>query len=554
MGPDSPVYMWWANLAKTEGLSVANWRPGMPALTLTLGGALGLSQLEVIAGLGAAFAATVGLGAVTLTRGADRPSWVSMTAGTLAGMFAVHLAGGYFGNIVFAALLLAALVLLAKGHTDRNGLAAVAALLGSGGLAHPLFLIVGTLILVAAVPLLPVRSRRPVWLTAVGGAAISGVGLATMLWGPAPLKVDTSADSFFRRAGLSAELRIELFDRLAHHWARYVPYVLLPLAWFGRKKAAIVERGLLESWAWVCLGGLAASFLVQAIPGVRMIAFAYALPVLAALGLWRLSGALSNRRLAAVLVAVLAAAMLWGSALTWFRERPYTNPTTVEQIRAAGVAADRLPLGTPLVFVVDEPSENLVAFRVTNAANLIRAYMPPQRIADVYVYVGRVANFLKDEPTIDGSVKHDALSNTYLDDIRAAGATVEDSSPHVFALAAFNPSGRGLPIGATAAADLPSPWKIVASGVLVFALLWATGFGWARGITRDDLAATALAPAFGTASLILAGVAADRVGLRLEGAAPLAVTALAGLGGYVFAWRNRLQGDAAADTTAQVDE
>ena len=554
MGPDSPVYMWWANLAKIVGLSVANWRPGMPALTLTVGGTLGLSQLEVIAGLGAAFAAAIGLGSAALLRGPDRPLWTSILAGALAGAFAVHLAGGYFGNIVFAAIFLAALVLLSTEQGEATSVVAVVLLLGAGGLTHPLFLLIGIIVLLCAVPFLPSGRRRVVWLSAAGGAAVTGVGMATMLLGQAPLRVDTSADSFFRRAGFAAELKGELFDRLGHHWVRYVPIVLLPLAWFGRKIAASTQRAFLASWAWVCLGGLAASFVVQTIPGVRMIAFAYALPILAGLGLWRLAGQLPNRKVAALVTAVLAFAMLWGAALTWFRERPYTTPDTVQQIRSAGVVADELPPGTPLIFVVDEPSEDLVAFRVTNAGNLIRAYMPAERIADVRVYVGRIDNFLADEPTLDGSPKHDALSTTYLDDLHASGVTAQRETGHVFVLDAFNPPGAELPIDAIAGADLPSPWSIVVSGVLVFALLWTVGFGWARAVTRDNIIATALAPALGAAALILVGVVADRIGLRLSGPTPLAVTALAGLGGFVFAWRNRLEGDPATDPPSQVDQ
>jgi hypothetical protein len=546
--------MWWANLAKIEGLSVANWRPGMPALTLTVGGTLGLSQLEVIAGLGAAFAAAIGLGSAALVHGPDRPLWATLMAGTLGGAFAVHLAGGYFGNIVFAAIFLASLVLLSTEESRATHVAATILLLGAGGLIHPLFLLIGIVVLLGATPFLPSDRRRPVWLAATGGAAVTGFGLATMLVGPAPLKVDTSADSFFRRAGFSGELRSELFDRLGHHWARYVPIVLLPLAWFGRKIAAPAERAFLGSWAWVCLGGLAASFAVQTIPGVRMIAFAYALPILAALGLQRVRAIMPRRALAAGVVALLAASMMWGSALTWFRERPYTNPAVVQQIREAGVVASGLAPGTPLVFVVDELNEDAVAFRVTNAGNLIRAYMPADRIADVHVYVGQADNFLAGKPTAIGSPKHDALSTTYMDDIRGAGVTAQRPAPQVFALDAFNPPGAELAVGATASADLPSPWKIVGSGVLVFALLWATGFGWARGITRDDVTATALAPASGAAALVLTAVLADRIGLRLSGATPLAVTALAGLGGYLFAWRNRLEGDPTSDPSSQVDQ
>jgi len=226
----------------------------------------------------------------------------------------------------------------------------------------------------------------------------------------------------------------------------------------------------------------------------------------------------------------------------------------VQQIRDAGVVAGGLAPGTPLIFAVDEPNQDAVAFRATNAGNLIRAYVPADRITDVHIYVGQAGNFLAGKPTSNGSPTHDALSTTYMDDIRAVGATAQRSAPQVFVLDAFNPPGTGLPIGATASAGLPSPWKIVVSGASAFALLWATGFGWTRGIVRDDVTAAALAPASGAAALIVVGVAADRIGLRLSGVVPPVVTALAGLSGYVFAWRNRLEGDASTDPPAQIDQ
>ena len=66
-----------------------------------------------------------------------------------------------------------------------------------------------------------------------------------------------------------------------------------------------------------------------------------------------------------------------------------------------------------------------------------------------------------------------------------------------------------------------------------------------------------LAPAFGAAILTLVAVTADRIGLRLTGPIPIVVTALAALGGYLFAWRNHRLGEQArsgSETPAEIDE
>ena len=566
MGPDAPVYMWWTNLAKIDGLSVANWRPGAPTLALMLGGTLGLSQLEVSAGMGAVFGTAIGLAATALVR-ADRvrrPLWVVLATGALAGTYAVHLAGGYFGNIVFTSLFLAALALLAAdGPFARGGrvtrrAAAAAVLFGAGGLAHPPFLLLGVVVLLAALPFVAREQRAGIWFATLGGAALTGAGLLSMFSGPRPLRVDTSADSFMRRAGLDAELKSQYLTRLRLHSTSYVPYILLPLAWFGRREMRGTARRLLGSWAAVCLVALVVSLVVVVVPAVRLAAFVYALPILAGLGLARALRTSPSRTFGVAMVVVLADAMLLGAALTWSRERPYATPSEISQIRAAVDAAARRPVGTPLVFVVDAADGDATMFAVTNAGNLIRAYVPPERIPDVHLFVGESQDFLAGVPTVTGSPQHDALSRLYLYDMVHASVIAENSQ--VFLLDAFNPPGRtetaqpgvGLIGGSPATDGLPSPWLLVFAGVASFALLGAAGYGWARAVTRNSVPALALAPSFGAAGLVVAGVVLDRLGLRLSGAVPAVATVAVGLCGYLFAYLQRSERQPRTEPSPQV--
>jgi len=128
IGPDGPVYLWWARLAGAEGLSSVE-RPGTIALVASLGGT-GLGLPAVVSGLECALGVGVGLAGAAIARagGAARGGWV--LAGILTGTFATHLVAGYVSNLVQAATFLAAVVTLAR--PTRRAVVAAAVLLGAG--------------------------------------------------------------------------------------------------------------------------------------------------------------------------------------------------------------------------------------------------------------------------------------------------------------------------------------------------------------------------------------------------------------------------------------
>ena len=196
-GPDESVYLWWTRLGAAEGISLVGARPGVPALIATVAGALGVPLIPALAGLQQALGVSIGLAAVALVHGrahGGRPGWALV--GLMAGVFAVHLAGGYVANLAFATAFLAAAAALAR--RTRRGVIAAALLLGGGGLSHPQFFLAGAAILVAAAAVAWALEPEHGWrsdagrvlVALAGGGLVVGAGLLSMLLGPTRLSVD----------------------------------------------------------------------------------------------------------------------------------------------------------------------------------------------------------------------------------------------------------------------------------------------------------------------------------------------------------------------------
>jgi hypothetical protein len=569
LGPDAPVYLWWTRLAAHDGLSAVP-RPGVPALALVLAGTLHAPLAAVVAALEVALGVAVGLASAALVRaaGGTRAAWV--LAGILAGTFTVHLAAGYLANLAFAALFLAAAVALAEGA--RRSTAAAALLLGAGGLAHPMFLLVGATILVIAAAQAWRSSREEavrVGIALVAGAAVTGVGLLALLAGPGAPSVDTSRDGFLRRAGLTDVLRHAYLDRFIHRWTRYVQWASIPLAVYGLRDARGFVGRFLRAWGIVLVGGVAVGLATGLFPADRFITFGYAVPILAAFGLMRLWRALAARRALAMLAAAaLAVAMVAGSWIAWARQEPFLSPLEVERATAAASLAAGTAPGATLVFLVNDVDAT-VSFLATRAGNVIRASMPADRIRDVVVRVPWP------EPGARPPTERWKLAHLSADDARAAERAGNGRSV-TFVLAPFDrvdmPSTRGVPgmvapgvfISSPTLAPRPvadplepsSPGQIAITAIGVLVLLSAIGYGWAR-LACERFTAGALSPAFGAGALVLFGIALERVGLPLSGwADPSLVSALAGLCGY-GGWlilERRARADAAHEVDAEPHE
>lgn len=555
LGPDAPVYLWWIRLAGVDGLSAVGHRPGAPALALAAGGALGLSDVQIVTALEGALGVATGLASAALLRagGARRLVWV--LGGVLAGTFAVHLAAGYLANLAFAVAFLAAAALLAAG-TRRSAVGA-AAVLGAGGLAHPLFFLVGGAVLLLSAAFAWRRDRAEalrIGGAALGAGAIVGVGLLALLPGPRPLEVDTSKDAFLRRAGLTGELRAAYFDRFVHRWARYVQWASVPLAIAGIRPAEGFLGRFLRAWGLVTIVGIAVSLATGIAPADRFVTFGFVVPLLASLGLARLWDRLHARRAVAVVTTgVLAAAMLAGAWIAWDRQDPFMSPLEVARVTDAGLFVSGAAPDTALVFTVNDDDPE-VTFLATRAANVIRAAVPPDRIRDVVVLVPPLDG--PDVPPVRGALARLSLADAEaataarngrhvdvllapFDRVDLAEATAPGSAWHRVNRGVFLTPDAIDAIGRPSTFDPlrpSSPSGIALATLATFALLAVTGYGWSRTAISDAGNAGALSLAFGAAAITIVAIALERLGVPLSGTAgPIAVSALSGGSGYL-AW------------------
>ncbi len=548
LGPDAPVYLWWIRLAGVDGLSAVGHRPGAPALALAAGGTLGLSEVQVVAALEGALGVATGLASAALLRagGARRLVWV--LGGVLAGTFAVHLAAGYLANLAFAVAFLAAAALLAAG-TRRSAVGA-AAVLGAGGLAHPLFFLVGGAVLLLSAAFAWRRDRAEalrIGGATLGAGAIVGVGLLALLHGPRPLEVDTSKDAFLRRAGLTGELRAAYLDRFVHRWARYVQWASVPLAIAGLRPAEGFLGRFLRAWGLVTIVGIAVSLATGIAPADRFVTFGFVVPLLASLGLARLWDRLRARRLVAVVAtASLTAAMLAGAWIAWDRQEPFMSPLEVARVTSAAAYAAGTRPGTTLVFLVNEDDPALT-FLVTRAANVIRAGVTPERIRDVVIRVPwpmppapterwKLAHLTRDDARAVEAAGNGRSVTFILEPFDRVDLPANATAPGYVAPGVFasSPTLEPQPLADPLAPS--SPQATALGAFAVFVALTSIGYGWARAAGCEGSMASALAPAFGAAALTIVAIALERLGVPLTGTAgPVAVSALGGASGYL-AW------------------
>jgi hypothetical protein len=490
----------------------------------------------------------VGLAGAALARAARAPRATWVLAGVLTGAFTSLIAAGYLANLAVAATFVAAVALVATG--GRRGAAIGAVAIGAGGLAHPCFAGLGLAVLAGA----PVpsfrryRARASTALAATGGGAVLlGAGLLLARIGGPPIEATTSIDAYLRRYDLVEELRRVLRERW-RPW-RSAAWAVGGLLGAGIRRPRTFAGWFLVAWTAITAGAVGAGLAIGTLPTHRAVSFAVCLPVLAAFAVaW-----LARRGAAgAVLALVLLAACLATGVRTWTAQRTFVEDDALAQAVAAGRLAATTPAGTPLVFVVDRP-ETPALFLATSAENLARAAVPPDRIGDVHVVLGRVEDLFAGRPTVRGAEPSDAVA------ARAFAAIPADREPAVFVLAALNPEQTADPRlepmaegvlaslpagsgGAPAPAQLEpsSPASITGSTLTVLALLTFVGAGWARWATPERLLAWACAPAIGTAITIAVTLAGSLAGVDLDSrGGPIALLALAGGAGWLPALRAR---------------
>ena len=349
------------------------------------------------------------------------------------------------------------------------------------------------------------------------------------------------------------------------------------------------------AWCEVTLLAVAAVWLFAvSVPAHRILAFCLPVPALAAIGLLWLADRADRRGTRATETAgsrpavprgkVLGAALaLGGLAVSafvaqraWLSYHPVMRAPTYVQARAAAAAVDRagVPADRPLVFVLDDHGRYAWS-RTWIAAHTIRAALPPERLEHAYFFVGQPADALARRPgslppgesarSIDPDT-YRSLSETYFAGVRAQLTR----HPVILVLASANPGyaawvrthpsaaissgaamvdggGTDLRGGTGPGRSATQPRAVTPVGVLWVALLallviGVAGSGWSitlLGRWLNVAGRAAVAPAVGTAALVLGAIVLGRLGVRLTAAGSVLVVAVVALTGWVgptFGW------------------
>ena len=559
VGPDVPVYLWWTRVGASEGLSMVGARPGAPALVAALAGTLHLNVTAVTAGLASALGVAVGAASAALVRRAARgaeKAW--LIAGLLAGVFAVHLVAGYLANLVVAVAFLAAAACLAG---PRRSWWAAAVLLAGGGLAHPPFLVHAIVVLAGAAALAwragARDEARDIALSVTAGGVVAGAGILATIAGPGPIDAETSKDGYLRRAGLGGQLVEAYRERFRLRAARYVQWISVPLALAGISAADTSASGgflarFLASWFVVIGIGIPFGYVTGWLPPDRLVTFGFAIPIAAALGVAWLRGKLGSRPwLASAAFIALVTWMIVGALLAWGRQSSFISVSEARQATRTAAISQLLAPGTPIVLPVDD-GDPTSTFLSARAANVVRAALPPDRVGDVYVFVGTVTDLFAGRPTERGDADYDALSELTLAAIPGGPEPVVIVLPAFYRMPDATSNRRLFGFGGGVLASLDDPFSpmpiardddplrfgpatgrsIALATIVIVAMLTFLGLGYASAAFQDSIVAIATAPAFGAAAVTVAAVALDRMGLRLDSTpVALAVSLLAGLGG-----------------------
>ena len=351
LGPDVPVYLWWTRLGASQGLSRRRRPPGQPGALRDAGGrrapagrrghrrARGRARRRVGSGSACSSARRAPWPASARVRAA----WV--LAGLLAGLFAVHLAAGYLANLAFAAPFLAA---ASASRRHAAGPVAAAIALGGGGLAHPLFFLLGALVL-AASPRGRSRARRG-WRSDAGRVAVAALGGGAIV---------AAACSRWRRPGAAGGRHVEgrvpapggLTDAVRHAYLdRPAPVDALravaraPAGGAGadadERLRAALPRGV-GGARRRRRAGRPAHRLVPRRPVHHVRVLDPGARGLGVVGVWLWL----ERRvwLAALVAAALVGAMAAGALIAWSRQEPFISPLEVERATTAARIADTLP-------------------------------------------------------------------------------------------------------------------------------------------------------------------------------------------------------------------
>jgi hypothetical protein len=600
IGWDNVEYVWRTRLSQEVGIRnvpdavpprmvVKEGRPAYLVVSSTLSSLEGVEVLHLAVVLPAVMAAALGLAAAAFLRMAVRfPRWAVIPSAVAIGVsmnVVLMYQYGYLDNLMAAAVLMAAAIAMVASVEERRAILPAIVLLGAVGVIHGAFLaVVLASVAVTAAVYLPASYRQ--WRSgsqklldtpsarlgevALGAGVVAGATLFATVSNPPSPRLN----------------RGELAKKLREDIPRYRLPVLLPLAGIGAVAVAASdrERGgrtrfvltFLLAWSGITLAGyIAYRFTSLPIPANRLLLFAFALPLLALIGVFALGGVVgrSSTRVTAAIVAIGVAGMVLLSEWEWAH-----TPAHVDQVKyREAAAADAYlrsvgsPADTPVVFILDDKG-SLPAATIPFMRDHILGAISTDRIAHTFVYVGSPENYLATQPTLSGQRQYDQVSKRFFSRMKHT----YDQDPVVLIGSSFNVTyyhswadprpesvyrDQGIsvvrgPLPPTPSIEPVDPVgnpgviKIALLSTGTLALLAFIGLGWAVALLRrwlGRLEVLAVAPALGVAALVFGGLVTDRVGVRLSGV-PGALTPLVVAGvGWLAAWL--LRGRPSADVS-----
>jgi hypothetical protein len=570
-------------------------RPGFPVMAAMLSSLGRTSPFRVAAILPVAMAISIGLASGALVTYVRRTrTWelalVALVVSTSALVVRLMRPETYQDNLLAAAVLLAGLLAVVAAVWDRRALLPGMLILGAGGLIHwAFFLVLAGVVALTAVAYAPASWRA--WregreralatpsarlLEAVAGAGAFGAAMIFGVLGVVPREPHLSQSEFM------AKLHRDL--------PKYRLPITVPVAALGAVSLGVARPGdpvrqrrsrllliLLLVWALVTAVAVAAiEVLHLRVPAHRFLAFDLALPILGVIGvLWAAELVAGWRRLpraaaAAIGAAIVAGALLVSATLSyhvWFTTQPWMDASKVNHAAAAARYLDDAHVSPerPIVFLVDTHSNRSYTSLI---GHMIRAGLPAQRIRHAFVYLGTPRAYLAGTPTqFPGNPKMTSLSAGYFATLRATYAqdpvAVISSTVNsgYAAWVAAHPGSvvapgvavvRG-PLPVAPATSIPSiigsfgPLGLLWLSAITMVLLVGTGLGWTLGLLGQVLRRqeiVAVSPAVGVAALVVAGVVADRLGVRLTGAGGALVPLCAAAAGWLlFGIRSRSRRD-----------
>jgi hypothetical protein len=590
VGFDPPWYVWRAEHFTSQGIGNGGLaaRPGYPVLSALLGTLTGLSQLEMTVVLSLVLVSLLALAVGAFAReglGFSGWRWALVVATTGIVLGPTHLVGENLSNALNIAMEIAAMVGLAAFIGGGRGLVAAVALLVAGGVAHwdfvALFAVVMGVAFLTALPSSRRERDQGVPLVRTESSALAVVGawaggillvlVAAVLRAPFRTIEIGNDELLFRRKFRTdvARLFVPGVAGLVGPWA-FSPD---PGDSDGqeRRRQAFAVR-LLKSWTYVMAAGMVVGIFTSALPPARFLAHLVALPgaiavaaAVAAVARWvaKRKPPIGSPRVGArvgvsvVVIVVVLGALAIPGLIRWYRYPVLLEPTAVQQARTADRYVRTLAPGRPVVFLMDYRGRPGSLSAVLKERT-IRMGLSPDRQLDAHVYVGELSDLLVGRRTPAPDERAERFTRRYWEDVRPLLA----DEPPVVILRAMTPDGyrEAVAMGAAevapnvavlrgpaaaapfSAASTPDEVPSLPAGILwglaVLALLSAAGVGWTRVLLGPGRAAetvVSMTPVVGAGILILGGLAAALMGVRLGGVSGAAIYVVVVLSGVAAA-------------------